>query len=60
MKHYIENNIYYLKTDEEDLILKISLPEDFKEQIIIETRNEVFSGNPDLISFNPNPTKNEK
>ena len=56
MRHYIEDNYYYIVDEEGWVLLKIRLlPEVDGNQVVIETENEIFAGPIELISFDPNP-----
>lgn len=52
MKHYIKDNIYTIIDDNEDVLLTCELKPDFPNyQVVIKTKNEVFAGPIDFISF---------
>ena len=58
MRHYIEDNYYYIVDEDNQELLKIRLmPEVDGHQVVIETENEIFAGPVELISFDPNPKK---
>lgn len=53
MKHFIEDNVYYI-VDDNKIILSITLEKMPGNQITIKTNKEVYSGPIDLISFKEN------
>ena len=58
MRHYIEDNFYYIVDDKDRELLKIELVTYAEgNQIILSTENEIFAGPVELISFDPNPKK---
>ena len=58
MRHYIKDDAYYVVNDQDEPIFKIVLFDNISgDQLLIATKNEVYAGPVELISFNPNPKK---
>ena len=51
MKQEIKENIYYLKDDQGNVLLKITPSEIPGNQVIIETNKEVYSGPINLLNL---------
>lgn len=49
MNHYIEDNIYYLVNEQGDILLKITPTDLPNNQIVLETKESVFSGPVDFL-----------
>lgn len=57
MKHYIEDNIYYICGSNGERLFKLTLTDIPGDQVIIETQKEVYSGPINLISFSDSMLK---
>ena len=51
MKHYIEGNIYYICGSKGEILFKLTLTDIPSDQVIIETKKEVYAGPISLLNL---------